>query len=79
MIPRFGRPVPQLCMTSNHIMDFIYTNWNYLLSDMTQPCLSSANLEALANSIHQSGAAFDNCWGFVDGTVRPVCRPGRNQ
>jgi hypothetical protein len=20
-----------------------------------------------------------NCWGFVDGTVHPVCRPGRNQ
>ena len=37
MIPRFGRPVPQLCMISNHIMDFLYTRWNYLLSDMTQP------------------------------------------
>ena len=36
-------------------------------------------MEALANSIQQSGAALDNCWGFVDGTVRPVCRPGRNQ
>ena len=46
---------------------------------MAQPWLSPANLEAFANSIHQSGAALDNCWGFVDGTVRPVCRPGRNQ
>ena len=25
------------------------------------------------------GVALQNCWGFVDGTVRPVSRPGRNQ
>ena len=22
---------------------------------------------------------MDNCWGFIDGTVRPICRPSRNQ
>ena len=22
---------------------------------------------------------LDNCWGFIDGTVRPLCRPGENQ
>ena len=22
---------------------------------------------------------LENCWGFVDGTVRPLCRPGENQ
>ena len=32
-----------------------------------------------ADAVHQSGAALDNCWGFIDGTVRPVCRPGVNQ
>ena len=29
--------------------------------------------------IEQVGAALDNCWGFVDGTVRTVCRPSENQ
>ena len=29
--------------------------------------------------IEQAGAALDNCWGFVDGTVRPVCKPRENQ
>ena len=23
--------------------------------------------------------ALENCWGFIDGTVRPICRPGENQ
>ena len=22
---------------------------------------------------------MQNCWGFIDGTVRPISRPGRNQ
>ena len=29
--------------------------------------------------IHNKNAPLQNCWGFVDGTVRPVCRPGENQ
>ena len=29
--------------------------------------------------IAKGGAALDNCWGFVDGTARPVCRPSENQ
>ena len=29
--------------------------------------------------IHRKGGALQNCWGFVDGTIRPVSRPGRKQ
>jgi hypothetical protein len=25
------------------------------------------------------GRAIQNCWGFIDGTVRPICRPSNNQ
>lgn len=25
------------------------------------------------------GAAVQNCWGFIDGTIRPTCRPTINQ
>ena len=38
MVPRFARPVPQLCMISNLVMDCIYTNWNHLLSTFNQEC-----------------------------------------
>ena len=37
------------------------------------------NLEQVALAIHQKGAALDNCWGFVDGTIRPIYRPGENR
>ena len=79
MIPRFGRPVPQYSIISNQIMDHILTNFGHLLEDLNQPWLSNANLENFSNAVHNKGAALDNCWGFVDGTVRPVCRPTQMQ
>ena len=79
IIPHFGRPVPQLSMISNLVMDFVFQNYRRLLQDFNQPWLSPANLRAFADSIHAAGAPLDNCWGFIDGTVRPICRPNVNQ
>ena len=79
MIPRFARPVPQLCMISNLVMDHIYTTWNHLLSAFNQEWLSIQNLIKFSDAVCQKSGAIDNCFGFVDGTVRPVSRPGKNQ
>ena len=79
MLPRFARPVPQLCMTSNQMMNFIYQTQNHRLRSFNQPWLSQANLQNYADVIHAKGAPLHNCWGFIDGTVRPVSRPGKNQ
>ena len=35
LIPRFGRPVRQLCMIANHVMNFIYERWHHLLTILT--------------------------------------------
>ena len=32
-----------------------------------------------ADAIYNKGAALDKCWGFVDETVCPLCRPKENQ
>ena len=79
MVPRFGRPVPQMSIISNHIMQSVYHNFHHKLTDLNQPVCAPASLEQFCQVIHDKGAALDNCWGFVDGTVRPVCRPGENQ
>ena len=79
MIPRFARPVPQLCMVSNTVMNFIHENFHHLLETFNQPWLSQIELVNLAGAIHARGAPLQNCWGFVDGTVRPVCRPHDHQ
>ena len=79
MIPRFERPVPQLSMICNKMLNMIYDNWGILLTSFNQDWLSPVNLQRYADSVHGSGAPLTNCWGFIDGTVRQVCKPGRNQ
>lgn len=39
----------------------------------------SSKLEEYAQATSHGGAAFKNCFGFIDGTVRPICRPDQNQ
>ena len=79
LIPRFGRPISQLCMATNLVVDHIFDSFGHLLANLDQPWLSRQNLKFYADAIHGKGAALDNCWGFVDGTVRPICRPKHDQ
>ena len=50
-----------------------------MLTPLNQPWLSPDDLETFVNATFQAGGALRNCFGFVDGTVRPVSRPGKNQ
>ena len=79
LIPWFGRPVSQLCMVTHIGVDHIYDTFGYLLTSLDQPWLSQNNVQLFAGAISNKGAALDNCWGFVDGPVRPVCRPKQDQ
>lgn len=33
----------------------------------------------LLQVIEAKGASLQNCWGFIDGTARPICRPSTDQ
>ena len=79
IIPRFGRSKPELCMIVNTVLKFIYTRFEHLLSSFQQGWLHPDNLTEYAMAVYSKCQALDNCWGFVDGTVRPICRPGENQ
>ena len=79
LVSRFGRPVPELCMMSNAILNLVYDNYSNLLHDFNQPWFSPISIQQYTNAIHAKGAPLQNCFGFIDWTVRPVCRPGSNQ
>ena len=79
LIPRFGRSVSQLSLILLEVTEHVFQTNGRQLWDLNQPWLLARCLEEFANAIHQKGAALDNCWGFVDGTVRPISRPGQNQ
>ena len=79
MISRFGRPVPESSMITTTVMDYVYDVHGHHLTSFNQQFLSPEALETYCEAIHQKGAPLENCWGFIDGTVRPICRPMKNQ
>ena len=79
MISQFGLPVPVLSVVSNDVLDFIYNTHRHLITQWNHNVLNPAALQIYSNAIADKGAALHNCFGFVDGTVRPVCRPGEQQ
>jgi hypothetical protein len=41
--------------------------------------LSYEHLRSYVEAVSDRNAPLENCWGFIDGTVRPICRPQQNQ
>ena len=71
IMARFGRPAPVLSMRTNEVLDFIYTNHSHRILQGNPAILQPVKLEENANAIQIKGGALDNCFGFIDGTVRP--------
>ena len=79
LIPMFGRSTSELSMINNEMINIIFelhghrlTNWNHFL-------LNPHQLQRYADAVADRGAPLRNCFGFIDGTVRPICRPKKNQ
>ena len=80
MVARFGRLIPQLCVITNRMMDYVFdAEYSHLLARLNQPCLSRERFRHFGAAIHDKGAPLENRWGFIDGTVRPLCKPDQNQ
>lgn len=80
MVPRFGRNPTELCLIFNEVLDFIYTSHRHRLQNWDRnPFLQPDQLHRYADAIHQQGTPLNNCFGFVDGTVRGIARPKYNQ
>lgn len=69
LIPLFGRAKQEISIISNLVLDAIYSVHRHLLNTFTASWMSPRNIAAYCEAIHDKGAALDNCWGFVDGTV----------
>ena len=79
MIPRFGRPAPVLSMVTNKVINFIYDTHGRRIMEWNHNLLSPVRLHPFADAVYAKGAALEDCFGFVDGTVRPIARPDQNQ
>ena len=79
MAYRFGRSASELCLIFNKVLDIVYDANHHRLESWDQPFLSPDKLNNYAQAIHERGAPLQNCFGFVDGTVRAIARPKYNQ
>ena len=79
MLPIFGRAVPELSMVCNVLTEWMYDEHGHRITNWNHNILSPIALQTYADVIHHKGAPLANCFGFVDGTVRPICQPGNNQ
>ena len=94
-IPLFGRGEPELSTIFSlvgciiflsivtvinflpvQIIDDVYERFKHFLTALD---LIWLNPDAFSAAVHAKGAALQNCWWFIDGTVRPIARPTQNQ
>jgi hypothetical protein len=66
-------------MVTKKVINHLYETHGHRLTQWNHTILHPQALEQYAEAIHNKGAALQNCFGFIDGTVRPISRPRENQ
>ena len=62
-----------------HRNRLIYAHHSHRITRWNRTILNPLELEKYAEAVFNQGAPLSNSFGFVDGTVRPITRPGENQ
>ena len=76
----FGRSKGVLSLIFNVTLVWIYQQWGGLMENPFQrPFLSNWRLHEYRTAIHRRTGIDLKIVGFIDGTVRPICRPTVNQ
>ena len=60
MIHRFARPVPEISMITNTVMDHIFLSHGHRISQWNFDILSPPMLQEYADVIHAKGAPLNN-------------------
>jgi hypothetical protein len=76
LVPFFGRAEPEISEIFKTIICDVHARFEHLLSSFS---LAWLDLEAFAAAVHAKGAPLTQCFGFIDGTARPISRPIVNQ
>ena len=66
-------------MQINKLFDRIYNHHGNRVTEWNQDILAPVKLQTYVDAITAKGSPLENCFGFVDGTVRPISGLGANQ
>ncbi|XP_037515308.2 uncharacterized protein LOC119391726 [Rhipicephalus sanguineus] len=76
----FGRHSSTISSLTIEVLRHIDEKFFHLLDDVNNHSwLTIDTLENFSKAIYAKGAPLTNCWGFIDGTARAICRPTRQQ
>ena len=76
LAPHFGQSPSECSTIFNHMLADIHHRHSRHLNCLTQPWLDP---DRYAAAIVNKGSPVENVWGFIDGTLVHICRPGTDQ
>lgn len=80
MCEEFGRSKASLSIVFNVTLQWIAARWDGLLSNpFTHPFLTPATFSEYCEAIRSRTHVPLDIWGFIDGTVRAICKPSNHQ
>ncbi|KAJ7601663.1 hypothetical protein DFH06DRAFT_941608, partial [Mycena polygramma] len=75
LVTKYDRSQSAISEVVNYLSCYLDDRWAHLLDFDYEGILSPENLETYAEAIHAYGAPLDSVWGFIDCTIRQMCRP----
>lgn len=78
-IIRFPKPVIVLSMVTNQTIHYVYNIPGYKVLQWNCQVSGPPNMQTFDDAVTVKGAPLPNCYGFIDGTVRPISGPGEQQ
>lgn len=75
---QFGWEGSRVSRITRSLMSYILDRWRHLLL-FDSARLSPETLQRFADAISARGSPVKTIWGFIDGTLRKIARPVRNQ
>ena len=66
-------------MITNQMIDFVYNVHRNRLLNWNHEVLRTVNLQSYVDAVTARRVPLSNCFGFIDGTIRPISRPGEHQ
>ena len=76
----FGRSKAVLSLILNTMLLWLWQRWGHLVTDpFNQPYFTAGRVAGYSQATARTTGVKLQVWGFVDGTVRPICRPSLSQ
>lgn len=79
LVQTYDRSLAAISEVVNELLGFLEARWSHLLGLDIDGILHPDCLQSYADAIYDAGAPLDTVWGFIDCTLRRVCRPTHYQ